>query len=198
MGKAPRGEWLRAMIFRWLIAIGIVLAIGAALATYHVTFNSTDSMPMGFYTVDPRAVVKSGSIVVVCPPSDVAKLGLSRHYIRLGRCDSGAAYLLKIVVATAGDVVVASDAGISVNGHLLPSSKTMVRDTAGRPLPHIDHGTYGLKAGQIWLWTPNPRSWDSRYYGPLASSDVAGIATLVLPVWEWPYGAAALRRAVTN
>lgn len=74
-----------------------------------VTFNSTDSMPMDFYTVDPRAIVKSGSIVVACPPSDVAKLGLSRHYIRLGRCDSGAAYLLKIVVATAGDVVVAND-----------------------------------------------------------------------------------------
>ena len=64
---------------------------------------------MDFYTVDPRAIVKSGSIVVACPPSDVAKLGLSRHYIRLGRCDSGAAYLLKIVVATAGDVVVAND-----------------------------------------------------------------------------------------
>jgi len=42
-------------------------------------------------------------------------------------------------------------------------------------------GTYVLRAGQVWLWSPfSSASWDSRYFGPIGA---AGLVSLVTPVW---------------
>jgi type IV secretory pathway protease TraF len=80
-----------------------------------------------------------------------------------------------------------SDSQISVNGAALPNSKTFPTDRNGAPLPHVPRGTYHLKEGDIWLWTPNPRSWDSRYYGVVPVRNVAGFEHLLVAVMPWPY-----------
>jgi len=47
----------------------------------------------------------------------------------------GATPLLKQVIAEEGDTVAVSDAGISVNGRLVPNTRPRATDTAGRPMP---------------------------------------------------------------
>jgi conjugative transfer signal peptidase TraF len=178
--------------------VNVVAMFGApallliALNAAHLAFNVSDSMPIGLYQVEPvTRPVRAGDIVEVCPPSDADRLAVSRHYLlRNGPCSRGSIYLVKMVAAVGGDSVEARGDAIIVNGKALPNSATLAVDRAGRPLPHVPRRTYRLAPGQLWLWTPNPRSWDSRYYGPVPEANVAGLEHLLVAVAPWPYGKA--------
>ncbi|MBD5634187.1 MAG: S26 family signal peptidase [Candidatus Eremiobacteraeota bacterium] len=150
--------------------------------------NVTDSMPLGLYRVVPagRAPVK-GDIVRLCVTPAIAALGRARNYLPHGPCSHSTAPILKIVAAVGGDVVRLRPDAVFVDGYPLPGSATQARDTHGRALAHIPRGTYRLRPGEVWLWTPNPKSWDSRYFGPLPVANVDGYANLMLAFWDWPY-----------
>lgn len=65
------------------------------------------------------------------------------------------------------------DDGISVNGALVPTSKAQANDTGGRSLQGVEHGTYEVHPGQVWVIGPHQRlSFDSRYYGPLSEENI--------------------------
>jgi len=54
-----------------------------------------------------------------------------------------------------------------------------VEDSLGRPLTSwvpANH-QYTLRDGELWVYAPNVRSLDSRYYGPIPTSSVNGKAT---------------------
>jgi conjugative transfer signal peptidase TraF len=171
----------------------MVFMAGLALVVYFVHYldlgvNVTDSMPVGIYHLVPadRAPVK-GDIVKLCPPIAVASIANQRDYLPHGPCPGNTVPLLKIVAATAGDVVDVSRDRVVVDGYALPGSAQQVRDAAGRALHDYPAGRHRLPGGVIWLWTPNPRSWDSRYYGPVPVANVSGFAQLLLAFWGWPY-----------
>jgi conjugative transfer signal peptidase TraF len=89
--------------------------------------------------------------------------------------------LLKPIAASEGDRVEASNAGISVNGRLLPNTAPRVRDSMGRPLDHYPFGTYVVQQGEVWVASSwNYKSFDSRYFGPVRLSM---IRHYVRPVW---------------
>ncbi|HTJ27574.1 MAG TPA: conjugative transfer signal peptidase TraF [Candidatus Limnocylindria bacterium] len=169
--------------------LGVLALLLGALHAARLSFNFTDSMPIGIYRLDGvTRPVRAGDVVEVCPPPDAARLAMTRHYLlRNGPCPYGAIYLLKMVAAVGGDTVDVERNRVLVNGVALANSATLALDRQGKPLPHVSRGIYHLGPGQLWLWTPNPRSWDSRYYGPVAERGVAGFAHLVLAVAPWPY-----------
>jgi conjugative transfer signal peptidase TraF len=172
-----------------------VLLVVFAIRRYGLALNVTDSMPLGLYHIQSVALpVASGTIVQTCLPSEIASVGLARKYLLTGNCASGTTPVLKIVVGVAGDRIDVSDRRITINGHALRGSATAASDRNGRPLARFPRGVVRLVAGQIWLWTPNPASWDSRYYGPISERLVLARATLLLPLGSWPY--AAMRSAV--
>lgn len=80
--------------------------------------------------------------------------------------------LLKEVVAVAGDVVDASRRGVAVNGKLLLNSDALCVDASGRKLTLWRAEGYRLRNDQVWLYANNPRSWDSRYWGPASSTSI--------------------------
>ena len=171
----------------------MVFMAGLGLLTYALHFagigvNVTDSMPVGIYhlaTAD-RAPVK-GDIVKLCPPLAVAVMARQRNYMPYGPCPGNTVPFLKIVAATGGDIIDVSHDRIVINGYALPGSAQQERDSKGRALSEFPAGRYRLPTGAIWLWTPNPRSWDSRYYGPIPAKNVSGFARLLLAFWDWPY-----------
>ena len=61
----------------------------------------------------------------------------------------------------------------------------MRQDSLGRPLtpwvPANHH--YTLRENELWVYAPNPRSLDSRYYGPIVTSAVNGKAAPLL-LWQ--------------
>jgi type IV secretory pathway protease TraF len=60
----------------------------------------------------------------------------------------------------------------------------MQKDSLGRTLspwvPANHH--YTLRDNELWVYAPNPRSLDSRYYGPIPASSVTGKSS---PVFLW-------------
>jgi conjugative transfer signal peptidase TraF len=143
--------------------------------------NITGSMPRGIYHLRASLrPVSRGDTVAICPPLRVASLGRERGYLGPGACLGSVEPLLKFVVATEGDIVVTSPAGTSVNGKLLPESRQLQRDAAGRFLDFWSKPIYRIPSGRIWLYAPSERSWDSRYWGPIPVGNVVGIADPLL------------------
>jgi type IV secretory pathway protease TraF len=59
------------------------------------------------------------------------RLALQRGYVGPGTCPSASEPLLKTIAAVSGDVVRVTDAGIVVNGELLPHSTALAHDGRG-------------------------------------------------------------------
>lgn len=118
--------------------------------------------------------VARGELVLVCLPETLARFALARGYLARGAgCGDGIEPVGKRIGALAGDMVSLAPDYVAVNGKRLPNSAGRRRDSRGRPVPHVALGNYRVGEGEVWLFgEADPRSWDSRYFGPLAISDV--------------------------
>ncbi len=75
--------------------------------------------------------------------------------------------------AHAGDIVELNARGVAVNGKLLPNSAPLPFDTEGRPLDHWRFGRFKVRQGEVWAVSSyNPRSFDSRYLGPITGGKI--------------------------
>jgi conjugative transfer signal peptidase TraF len=127
---------------------------------------ASNSLPPGLYRVAPRG---KGIDLLICPTGIAESISISRGYRPKGAgCGDGYAPLLKPISARYGDTVSVSNAGISINGRLLPNSRQYTRDALGRPLPQVPTGTYPVLPGTVWVISSYNRfSFDSRYFGPI-------------------------------
>ena len=169
------------------VAAGAMVWAGLAGAnTAGLRFNATPSMPVGFWRMVPNhAQLQRGEIVVVCPPDTASlRMGHERGYIPPGNCPGGSEPLVKPIAAVGGDVVAVSAIGVAVNGRPVPNTAQLSRDSAGRPLMPVPAGAYPVAPGEVWLLSGHdPRSFDSRYFGPVPESSVQGVSRplMVLP-----------------
>jgi conjugative transfer signal peptidase TraF len=134
-----------------------------------IRLNLSPSLPAGLY-VTTKAPAR---LIEFCPAEPYASLAIARGYRDKGACPDGAMPLLKPIIAEAGDLVDLSDRGIAVNGSLLRNSAPLRVDTKGRPLPAWRSGHYVVAPGMVWVASSyNPRSFDSRYFGPVPVSSI--------------------------
>ncbi len=169
--------------------VRIVAAIFAASAllvgisqAFELRINWTESMPLGLYQrVDPALV--RGEWVAVCLNGEAARIARERHYLIAGSCPSGVTEIVKRIAAIPGDRIELGPYGVRVNGEAIPSSELLDRDTQGAPLSHADEGEFVLAEGRYWVMgTHVRRSWDSRYFGPIAREQIVGGAR---PLWTF-------------
>lgn len=152
------------------LLVGTFLCIFQLCDLMGLRINTTPSLPVGFYktTSNPDT-----DLIEFCPAEPFASLAAARGYRTRGTCPDGAAPLLKPVVAKPGDIIELFNRGIAVNGKLLPCTAALARDTKGRPLVPFPFGVYKVPNGSVWVAsTYNPRSFDSRYFGPIPLSSV--------------------------
>jgi conjugative transfer signal peptidase TraF len=175
MTAVGRSEGAR---FRGYRDIGRIAVISAAalISAFGVAYglgiriNVSASLPFGFYRIDGAG---TSNLVEFCPPAPFGEFANSRGYRHAGTCPDGGSPLLKPVVAQAGDIVSTSAEGVHVNGRLLPNSAPRTKDTAGRVLVPWPFGTCVVQPGTLWvLSTYHPRSFDSRYFGPVPESAI--------------------------
>jgi conjugative transfer signal peptidase TraF len=113
--------------------------------------------------------VARGVLVVACVPPAAARLARERGYLAEGSCPGGTQPILKRIGAVPGDLVDLEPDGVAVNGTRLPGSAPAVSDSRGRPLLHAPWGPTAVAPGEVWLiGIETTRSWDSRYFGPVA------------------------------
>lgn len=148
-------------------------AYGRALMVY----NPTDSVPRGWYrvgSIDKATSLHVGSVVLARLPADVAAFAGQRGYLPNG------VPILKRVGAVAPQSVCVRGQTVRIDGEVVATVRT--HDGAHRPLQTWIQ-CRPLAEGELFLLSDtNPASFDSRYFGPIAVSDVVGIAR---PLWIW-------------
>lgn len=163
-------------------AVATVTAAGTAAAfAGGYRWNTTASMPLGLWRVHKTDRIQRGDIVWVCPPNTETFRQARRYgFVPDGYCPGGFNPLLKPIAAVAGDRVEVSSQGIRVNGRMIPRSAPAPKDGHGRLLPRIPHRSFTVRAETVWLVSSyNPASFDSRYFGPVPTSGITGVATPV-------------------
>jgi conjugative transfer signal peptidase TraF len=153
-----------------LAATRVVVATFQLSGALGLRINTSPSLPVGLYITTADA---GANLVEFCPVEPFATLSIVRGYRDSGTCRDGAAPLLKPVIARTDDVVEVSARGISVNGTLLPNTAPLASDTKGRHLEAWPSGRYVVDPGTIWVASSyHPRSFDSRYFGPLPTAAI--------------------------
>jgi conjugative transfer signal peptidase TraF len=155
------------------------LAIAAMLlwTGFGVVFNYTHSAPFGLYReqFDSEATIHGPApYVFFCPDRRWSSMhGEPNYRDPMRTCPDGFSPLIKPVVAWPGDLVSVSADGISVNGHLLKNSAPIERDSKGQQLRPFAAGEYTVGPKELWVVSSfSPRSFDSRYFGPIPLKSV--------------------------
>lgn len=158
-----------------LISLGFPLLIVAAGGYSGLRVNVTPSVPLGIWKiVELKRPARRGDQVFVCPPlSGMFREGWNRGYLRRGLCAGGVAPLIKTVLATSGQLV-SIDRFVWIDGELVPHSRLMASDGEGRPLSAHAGGL--VPPGEVYLHSNSPGSFDSRYFGPLPTTSILGLA----------------------
>lgn len=168
---------------RALGALGVAFGSLALLVMLFVIaglrINVTPSIPLGLYIQTGRAPAP-GLVAEFCPAGMSTEQ--SRHYRGFGfGCPDRSIPLLKPIVATSGDQVDFSAAGLSVNGRALPNTAPRQIDSKGRYIRPWPSGAYTVEPGKIVVAsTYHPLSYDSRYLGPISVHDVR---STLRPLW---------------
>lgn len=155
----------------FVVGSGLLLAFFTAIGLAGIRINTTPSLPLGLYI----ATGPESALIEFCPSGELAALAARRGYRTPGNCPDGASALLRPIVAKHGDVVDLTAKGIGVNGRLVRNSAPLAVDTDHRAIQHFPFGRYTVANEEVWVASSyNPRSFDSRYYGPVAKSAIRG------------------------
>ena len=179
LSRSPVHSRLRARrVLAGLSVCGLAALAWAAFVhpLPRLVYNPSDSVAVGWYRVDPRghgaASLLVGSIVLTRLPADAAALSAQRGYL------PARIPLLKRVGAVAPQHVCVFDALVWIDG--VPVAAVRPADRQGRALPSWPQCRQ-LRPGELFLMSAtNPASFDSRYFGPVSTSAVIGVAH---PVW---------------
>jgi conjugative transfer signal peptidase TraF len=157
------------------LAIVALLEVAAEAGGPRLAWPVSDSLPRGLYLFAPVPPHR-GDVARVCLPPAIAAYAIRREIERTGGdCPSGQIALGKVVAAAEGDVVDVERDGVRVNGALWPQSAQKALDSRGRPVDlRQSFGPRRLGPGQVWLMGRHRDSWDSRYFGPVERSALAG------------------------
>jgi conjugative transfer signal peptidase TraF len=168
---------MRLARLRVLVLVGVVAAAAsasAALVAARLVWNDTASVPLGLYLRRPMWAVAVGRTVILPIPASVRTLVAARRYLPLDHV------LMKVVVALPGDRVCLDGHDYRVNGQLI--APVRAADSRGRTLdPYLFCGD--VPAGQAFVATPAPLSFDSRYFGPVPLATL----TVVRPLWTYSH-----------
>lgn len=155
------------------------LAIGTMFlwTGFGVVFNYTHSAPFGLYREQfqsESAIHDPAPYVFFCPDRRWPSMKNEPNYrASMHTCPDGFSPLIKPVVAWPGDLVSVSATGIRVNGLPLPNSASIQCDSKGQQLRPYPAGEYRVGPNELWVVSGfSPRSFDSRYFGPIPLKSV--------------------------
>ena len=178
----PRSRLHARLVLAGFAAVGLAALAWAAFVQPlpRLIYNPSDSVPVGWYRVDPQRhganalprPLSVGSVVLTTLPPEVAALAAQHGYL------PAHIPLLKRVGAVAPQHVCIVAGQVRIDG--VPTAAALPADRLGRPLPSWPH-CRPLAEGELFLLSvTNPASFDSRYFGPVSASVLIGVAH---PVW---------------
>lgn len=171
MTNQKRSQAIRIVLLGFIPVVGAA-AIASALPGPMVIHNPSNSIPRGFYA-RTSAKPARGEIIAFQIPA------MGRPYAAAHMPPLIRAGIIKRIAAGQGDrVCTTGPEGLAINGK--PIAPIVAADQFGRSLPHW-RDCRTLRAGEYFVYSDRiPNSYDSRYYGPVTTSDIIGTYR---PVW---------------
>jgi conjugative transfer signal peptidase TraF len=144
----------------------LVLTASSLEVSPWLVWNASPSVPVGLYLVE-HLPPRKGDLAIIRLPPRIEAFAHRRRYL------PASTYLLKPVAAVAGEHVCLVGQTVLVQGMALGSIQ--FRDRLGRPLPSW-RGCRHLVGSEVFLVASEPKSFDSRYFGPVPADHAVGRA----------------------
>lgn len=161
-----------AVVAAMLAGVGLISASTGSKHPPRFVWNTSASVPIGLYRIEPAERIDVADLVVVMPSEPLATFLAERRYL------PRSVPLIKRVLALAGTTVCRRGEEITAYGMTYGRAREL--DSHGRRLP--DWQGCGIVAeGEAFLmnWDAED-SFDSRYVGPFPLASIVGRA---VPVW---------------
>ncbi|MGJ4932600.1 S26 family signal peptidase [Bradyrhizobium sp. HKCCYLS2038] len=162
---------------RFSIAVALLSGVSLLLGTSaldpqpRLIWNASESVPIGLYAVQPVSDWYVTELVVVRPHQQLAAFLAAGGFLPVG------VPMLKRILALPGQTVCRRELAISVDDVEVGAAQQT--DRRGHPLPDWQ-GCRIVGDGQIFLMNwQSDSSFDGRYFGLTAMSDVIGRAVPV-------------------
>ncbi len=160
-------------ILKACVSAFIFIFIAAFLGRMGFRINMTPSLPKGIYQLiktDPKKY-KKGDLVIFDLPKDAKKRGRAQN-------GWGFRPFLKNVMGVPGDIIEIKKETVHINGIALKNGKILKQDRRGRELKSC--GDITLSGNQFFVMALyNPKSYDSRYFGPIDKNMIKGKAEAI-------------------
>jgi conjugative transfer signal peptidase TraF len=157
-----------------IIATGVIAISAIDLPVRRLIWNASASAPVGLYWMTPNVAIARGDLVLAWAPDWARHLADQRHYLPLD------VPLVKRVVAVGGDRVCEISGAVFVNGGV--AAWSLEQDRKGRILTAWK-GCRALHETEVFLLMEGVNdSFDSRYFGPVETSQVVG---RLVPIWTF-------------
>lgn len=164
----------RRRFMRWAAGVGVLSCLLGltilAPPSPLLVWNVSASAPLGLYGVGKLGDLARGDMVIGRVPIGWRLWAARRQYIPAN------VPLVKRVAAVPGDLVCAAARSLWVNSMLVAERRVV--DGAGRTMPSWS-GCVRLQPGEHLLLMDRPDSFDGRYFGVSAKTDLVGKAVLL-------------------
>ncbi len=175
--RISRPHLSKAILVKRVGLLASMLALLVFLLALHLwkrpllIWNTSPSVPTGLYWI-MQSPPRFDDLVILRLPERIARLAQRSGYL------AASVYLLKPVAALAGDRVCRFGTHIFVRNRF--KALAIAKDRHLRMMPTWQ-GCRTLITGELFLIADHPTSFDSRYFGPINTDRVSGIAVLVWP-----------------
>jgi len=168
------------MVLKFVFFSLLSLCAAAVAASPWTYWNWTGSLPIGCYLRSREP--SDGYVVFQLTLEEKKEAAASRVEL------TGKPLMKTIVPLRPGEILQYSAEGFRVDGKLIPNSAPLPKNRYGDPMPHFPFGTYSFHRGELWAVSSfDPRSYDSRYFGPINGQQIIGYARpLVTYAWRAP------------
>lgn len=149
-----------------MLALAVLTAFFNTKIDKYLYFNTSSSIPKGVYyrTSDSPENISVGDIVVFEPSKKILDYAHQREYM-----PQDVIYMMKYVGSTDGDTVSSGD-NFTVGDRSY--GKIMKNDSKGRKLVPYSEKDYTVKDDEFIAYGTHPRSFDSRFYGPIPKENI--------------------------
>ncbi|MEO0419460.1 MAG: S26 family signal peptidase [Pseudomonadota bacterium] len=165
----------RCVVRRALWLVPLALGLTATIAfppRPFLVWNTSESAPIGLYSVGAKDDLKRSDMVIAWVPESHRDFAAKRHYLPRN------VPIVKRIAAVPGDHICAEDRAFIINETRIISRRGA--DRQGRELPWWQ-GCRNLRKDEMLLLMAHPSSFDGRYFGPTQRNEIVGKARLL---WE--------------
>ena len=160
-----------AIVFTTIGSVALVLS-GTENRTPSYIWNTSESVPIGLYRLQPVNRLSVTELVAVRPPKPLETFLDWNGYLPVG------VPMLKRILALPGQTVCRT--GLTITVDEIEVGHARERDGRGRALPFWQ-GCRLLSVGEIFVMNwQSADSFDGRYFGPIPATADIGQA---IPVW---------------